>query len=337
MPPIPPPGAGAGFVLLREFGDESFGGEKQSADGRGVLQCAAGDLGGIDDAGFDEVFIIVRCHVVAFVAFALFDFLHDECAFLAGVVGQLRRGASTARRTIAAPMASSPLEFEVVESLLGADESDTAAGDDAFFHGRTGRVKGVFDAGFFLFHLGFGCGADVDDGNTTGELGEALLELLAVVIRGGFLDLTADLGDAALDVTAFALPSTIVVFSLSTVMRLACRGLLMSMFSSLMPRSSVMQRPPVRVAMSSSMALRRSPKPGALTAQICRVPRSLLTTRVASASPSTSSAMMRSGRPDLADFLEQREEVLEAADFFLVDEDVGVVELGFHASALVTK
>ena len=33
-----------------------------------------------------------------------------------------------------------------------------------------------------------------------------------------------------------------------------------------MPRSSVKQRPPVRIAMSSSMALRRSPKPGALTA-----------------------------------------------------------------------
>ena len=44
--------------------------------------------------------------------------------------------------------------------------------------------------------------------------------------------------------------------------------------------------------MSSSMALRRSPKPGALTAKTFMMPRSLLTTRVASASPSTSSATM---------------------------------------------
>ena len=56
--------------------------------------------------------------------------------------------------------------------------------------------------------------------------------------------------------------------------------------------------PPVRTAMSSSMALRRSPKPGALTAATFRPPRSLLTTSVASASPSTSSAMMSSGLPD---------------------------------------
>ena len=62
--------------------------------------------------------------------------------------------------------------------------------------------------------------------------------------------------------------------------------------SSLRPISSVITLPPVRMAMSSSIALRRSPKPGALTARTLMVPRSLLTTSVASASPSTSSAMM---------------------------------------------
>ena len=49
--------------------------------------------------------------------------------------------------------------------------------------------------------------------------------------------------------------------------------------------------------MSSSMRLRRSPKPGALTATAWKVPRSLLTMIVASASPSTSSATISSGRP----------------------------------------
>ncbi len=48
------------------------------------------------------------------------------------------------------------------------------------------------------------------------------------------------------------------------------------------------------------MALRRSPKPGALTAITCSVPRNLLTTSVASASPSTSSATIRNGLPCLA-------------------------------------
>ncbi len=54
--------------------------------------------------------------------------------------------------------------------------------------------------------------------------------------------------------------------------------------------------------MSWSIALRRSPKPGALTAIDLNVPLSLLTTSVARASPSTSSATMNSGLPDWMTF-----------------------------------
>ena len=85
-----------------------------------------------------------------------------------------------------------------------AEERDAAAGDDAFLDRRAGRVQGVLDAGLLLLHLGLGGGADVDDGDAAGELGEALLELLAVVVGGGLVDLAADLLDAALDVGALA-------------------------------------------------------------------------------------------------------------------------------------
>ena len=88
--------------------------------------------------------------------------------------------------------------------------------------------------------------------------------------------------------------------------------------------------PPVRMAMSSSMALRRSPKPGALTAAIFRPPRSLLTTSVARASPSTSSEMMRSGLRGLNDGFENRQHGLQVGELLLVQEDVGVFELGNH-------
>ncbi len=92
-------------------------------------------------------------------------------------------------------------------------------------------------------------------------------------------------------------PSMIVVFSLSMRTRLALPSMSSVTLSSLMPRSSAISWPPVRIAMSSSIALRRSPKPGALTAATLRPPRSLLTTSVASASPSTSSATITSGLP----------------------------------------
>ena len=90
-------------------------------------------------------------------------------------------------------------------------------------------------------------------------------------------------------------PSMIVVFSFSITTFLARPSICSVTFSSLMPRSSEISWPPVRIAMSSSIALRRSPKPGAFTAAIFRPPRSLLTTSVAMASPSTSSEMITSG------------------------------------------
>ena len=43
---------------------------------------------GINHAGLDEVFVFAGGDVVTFVAFAAFDFLHDDRAFDAGVGGE---------------------------------------------------------------------------------------------------------------------------------------------------------------------------------------------------------------------------------------------------------
>ena len=91
------------------------------------------------------------------------------------------------------PIASSPSASTASTAADGAQQRDTAAGDDALFDGRLGGVHGVLDAGLLLLHLGLGRGTDVDDGDTADELREALLELLAVVVGGGLLDLVADL------------------------------------------------------------------------------------------------------------------------------------------------
>ena len=86
-----------------------------------------------------------------------------------------------------------------LERRLRADERDAAAGDDALFHGRAGRVERVLDAGLLLLHLGLGRSADLDHRDAADELREALLELLTVVVGRGVLDLLADLVDAAFD------------------------------------------------------------------------------------------------------------------------------------------
>jgi hypothetical protein len=59
-------------------------------------------------------------------------------------------------------------------------------------------VHGVLDAVLALLHLDLGRSADADDGDVARELGRPLLQLLAVIIGCGLLDLRADLGDAPL-------------------------------------------------------------------------------------------------------------------------------------------
>src|SRR5262250_1021008 len=88
------------------------------------------------------------------------------------------------------------------------------------------------------------------------------------------------------------LPSMIVVSSLLMITRLAWPSTLRSAVSMLMPRSSMIAVPPVRTAMSCSMALRRSAALGHL--------------------------------------LEERQQLLDARDLLLVDQDVGVLERDLH-------
>ena len=83
-------------------------------------------------------------------------------------------------------------------------------------------------------------------------------------------------------VSSLVIPTLFAVPSISTVT-----------FSSLIPRSSEITCPPVKIAMSSSIAFLLSPKPGAFTAATFKPPRNLLTTNVARASPSMSSAIIK--------------------------------------------
>ncbi len=65
-------------------------------------------------------------------------------------------------------------------------------------------MQSIFHACFLLLHFTFGGGTDIDHGDTAGQLGQTLLELFAVVIGGGFLDLAANLVDATLNISGLA-------------------------------------------------------------------------------------------------------------------------------------
>src|SRR5439155_21396035 len=78
----------SGFFLFRHFSDEGLSSQEQSSDGSCILECSARDFLGVHNTGFHQVLISVGGNVVAFIAFALLDFLHDDRAFYAGILSQ---------------------------------------------------------------------------------------------------------------------------------------------------------------------------------------------------------------------------------------------------------
>src|SRR5215218_1621712 len=187
------------LVLLLDLGDHRLGGQHQARDGSGVEQRGLGHLGRIDDAGRDQVLELAGGRVVAAVAVGGEELAHDHRALFARVHRDLAGRLLERPADDVDAYADVALGLDRLDSLDGAQQGHAAAGDDALLDGRLGGVHGVLDAGLFLLHLGLGRGTHLDHGDAADELGQALLELLAVVVGGGLLDLVADLLDAAGD------------------------------------------------------------------------------------------------------------------------------------------
>src|SRR5207245_6340493 len=91
------------------------------------------------------------------------------------------------------------LQVLELERVARVQERDAAAGDDALLEGGPGGLQRVLDAVLLLLHLGLGRGADLDDRDAAGELRQPFLQLLAVEVGVGVLDLGLQLLDPALD------------------------------------------------------------------------------------------------------------------------------------------
>jgi hypothetical protein len=123
-------------------------------------------------------------------------------------------------------------------------------------------VQGIVNAILALLHFHLGGTADLITATPPASRPGALAASFAVVVAGGDFDLGLDLLDAGLDLVSRtqAIDDGGVVLVDGDLLGLAEHGERDA--SSLMPRSSLIISPAVSVAMSPSMALRRSPKPG---------------------------------------------------------------------------
>src|SRR5207245_10897438 len=128
------------------------------------------------------------------------DLVADDRGLHARVLGELPdrllERAANDRRT--GPLVGDRVAVELDRGDR-VQERDTAAGDDAFLERRAGRLDGVLDAVLLLFHLGLSRSADLDHRDAARQLREPLLELLAIEVGVGVLDLGLELLDPGLD------------------------------------------------------------------------------------------------------------------------------------------
>ena len=200
MPPMPPGMPAPAGCFSGGFGDDGLRHEDVLRDRGRVLQRRADDHGRVDDAGLDQVLVLVRLDVQAVALRRVPDLVDDDGALEPRVVGKLPdRLLERADDDLRARALVRIVEAVELDRLDRVQERDAAAGDDTFLERGTCRLECVLDAVLLLLHLGLGRSADLDDRNAAGQLREPLLELLAVEVGVGVLDLGLQLLDPGLD------------------------------------------------------------------------------------------------------------------------------------------
>src|SRR5699024_74038 len=186
--------------LLRLVGDNRLGGQEQSGDRGSVLQCGPGDLGRVRDACFQHVLVLAGHRVEALPGRQVLDLLDDDGTLFTGVDGNLLERPFHGNLDNVGAGRLVTAEIQALERLLsGLQQGHATACDDALLHGCLGVTNRILDTVLALLELHLGCRACLDDGDTAGELGQPLLQLLPVVVRVAVLDLGPDMVDPALD------------------------------------------------------------------------------------------------------------------------------------------
>src|SRR3954452_17289479 len=194
--------AHTGAGLLRSLGHDCLGGEDVLRDRRRVLQGRPRDHRRVADPALQQVLDLARVDVQTEAGLRTAHVRHRDRALEARVRGELaERLLERANDDLRARrlVAFERVEDVVLDRVRRVDERDAAARDLTLLECRACGLESVLDAVLLLLHLGLGRSTDLDDRDAARQLREALLELFAVEVRVGRLDLRLDLLDAGLD------------------------------------------------------------------------------------------------------------------------------------------
>ena len=187
-------------VLVHFIDDHDFSGRHEAGNRRGVSEGSADDLGGVKNAVGGHIHVLADERVVANVSVGLLEELaDDDSARDARVVCDcLARHPNRLFDDLSADLVVNVggVVLDGAKVLGGVEKRRSAAGDDTLLDSRASSVEGIRDAIFLLADFDLAGTADLDDGDAARELGEALLELLLLVLAGGVLDRRLEEADA---------------------------------------------------------------------------------------------------------------------------------------------
>lgn len=199
---------GSRALLLGSIDNSNLGGTQQGGNTAGINQTSADNLEGVDDTAGDHVNVLTLGAVEAAVevlGVLIGQLANNDAALETGV---LNNGAGRAGDGALDDGDTELLVevggLDVVQSVGGSlQESGTTTGQDTLLNGGAGGVQGIDNTVLLLTNLNLGGTTDLDDGNTTRELGKTLLELLLLVLGGSGVghdatDLLAALGNGVL-------------------------------------------------------------------------------------------------------------------------------------------
>ena len=205
--------AGAsGALWLRSFHNCDFRCTEKGSNAASIDKCGAHDLEGVKDTCLNHVDVLARCTVEALVEVVgelVCELANNNGALSSSVLDNL--AGRVGDRVLDNGDTKLLVEIGSLDILEGIDggleKTSSTTGEDTLLNSSAGGVQSIDDAVLLLTDLNLRGTTDLNDGNTTRELGETLLELLLLVLRGGGVghdaaDLLAALGNGVLAAVA---------------------------------------------------------------------------------------------------------------------------------------
>jgi len=179
---------------LGDIADHGLSGDHERSNTGGINEGGSDDLGRVNDTSLHHVDVLAGGSVVsALQVSSLEEFVDDDGAFVSSVLADgLDGDLASLSHDIDTDTLVEVLSLDVVKSLRGEEEGGTTAGNDSFIGSSSGGAEGILNAVLELSDFDFGRSTDLNDGNSTGESTNTLLELLSVVVTGGLLHLVSE-------------------------------------------------------------------------------------------------------------------------------------------------